>query len=176
MASCVVDRDCEKTAYKLDVSIKQSEGDLGCWRRLLSREPSARRSTTLLRRRLTLCDFCQQQQIVHCVRFLRLAGLLLQLRNWHYRSFYIYLFFWRFVVAHLISWFSSTAITGQCLSTFPWTRSHLQTTSSACGWRCDWHCTRCCGLRLETASLWIPSFPFLLQRLDDAGEDQRQCR
>ena len=35
--------------------------------------------------------------------------------------------------------------------------------------------TRCCGLRLET-SLWIPCFAILLQRLGDAGEDQRHVQ
>ena len=66
---------------------------------------------TYTRARSTQRDFCRLQQIVHNHNFLNLifafCDLLLQLRNWHVGLFQ---FYGRFVLAQLISCFSSTAM------------------------------------------------------------------
>ena len=75
--------------------------------------------------RSTQRDFCRLQQIVHHFHFLRLAASISKLT---YRSFFF--FFCRFVLAQLISCFSSTEIPVAVSVNFPaekkpFCRSHL---------------------------------------------------
>ena len=138
------------------VKIKQSA--LGrrswLWPRLLSRDPGAWRDVPRSSRSMQR-DFCRLQQIVHHIRFLRLPASTSKLT---YRSF---LFFWliRSRPANQLFLVNGEA-NGSIICQVPRGQEAFFAEDVFCTWTSMLPCSRCCGLRLQITSLWIPRFAF----------------
>ena len=123
--------------------IKQRQGDLDCWPRLLCRDPGAHGDV----RRDSIDATWFLSAAANRASFSLLAILLLQLRNLTCRWFFT-------ILADSLSP-SYLAVSRQrwcqLQSTSPRTRN--LSADFFCTWTRMSHCSRCCGLRLEKTSL-----------------------
>ena len=123
------------------------------WPRILSGDPGAWRD---VRRRLDRCNSISVGCSKSCIMFAS-CDFLLQLRNWHIGLF---LFLWLLRSRPANQPFVVFGEANGSICQVHRGQEAFFAEDVFCTWTRMPPCSRCCGLRLEITSLWIPRFAF----------------